>query len=85
MLVINKLFTYVPLAGKIEFRVEKTGIVHTTLGKLNFETQQLVDNTKAFIDKINAMRPSSAKGTYVKSLFITSTMGPGIHISKDEI
>ncbi len=72
-------------AGKIEFRVEKTGIVHTTLGKLNFETQQLVDNTKAFIDKINAMRPSSAKGTYVKSLFITSTMGPGIHISKDEI
>ncbi len=72
-------------AGKIEFRVEKTGIVHTTLGKLNFETQQLVDNTKAFIDKIIAMRPSSAKGTYVKSLFITSTMGPGIHISKDEI
>jgi len=72
-------------AGKIEFRVEKTGIVHTTLGKLNFETNQLVDNTRAFVDKIIAMRPSSAKGTYVKSLYLTSTMGPGIHISKEEI
>ncbi|MCF6268574.1 MAG: 50S ribosomal protein L1 [Melioribacteraceae bacterium] len=72
-------------AGKIEFRVEKTGIVHTTLGKLNFETEQLVDNTKAFVDKIMRMRPASAKGTYVKSLYVTSTMGPGIHISKDEI
>ncbi len=72
-------------AGKIEFRVEKTGIVHTTLGKLNFETAQLVDNTRAFVDKIIRMKPSSSKGTYVKSLYITSTMGPGIHISKDEL
>jgi len=72
-------------AGKIEFRVEKTGIVHTTLGKLNFETVQLVDNTRAFVDKIIRMKPSSSKGTYVKSLYITSTMGPGIHISKDEL
>ncbi len=72
-------------AGKIEFRVEKTGIVHTTLGKLNFETSQLVDNTRAFVDKIIRMKPSSSKGTYVKSLYITSTMGPGIHISKDEL
>lgn len=72
-------------AGKIEFRVEKTGIVHTTLGKLNFETNQLVDNTKAFVDKIVRMKPASSKGTYVKSLYVTSTMGPGIHISKDEL
>lgn len=71
-------------AGKIEFRVEKTGIVHTTLGKLNFETAQLVDNTKAFVDKIIRMKPASSKGTYVKSLYVTSTMGPGIHISKEE-
>jgi len=71
-------------AGKIEFRVEKTGIVHTTLGKLNFETTQLVDNTRAFVDKIIRMRPASAKGTYVKSLYVTSTMGPGINISKEE-
>jgi large subunit ribosomal protein L1 len=72
-------------AGKIEFRVEKTGIVHTTLGKLNFEINQLVENTRAFTDKIIAMKPSSAKGTYVKSLYLTSTMGPGLRISKDEI
>jgi len=72
-------------AGKIEFRVDKTGIVHATLGKLNFEINQLVDNTNVFIEKIIKMKPSSSKGTYVKSLYLTSTMGPGIHISKDEI
>jgi large subunit ribosomal protein L1 len=72
-------------AGKIEFRVDKTGIVHTSLGKLNFETKQLLENTKAFVDKIIRMKPAAAKGTYVKSLFLTSTMGPGLHISKEEI
>jgi large subunit ribosomal protein L1 len=72
-------------AGKIEFRVDKTGIVHTTLGKLNFEVPQLVDNARAFVDKIIRMKPAAAKGTYVKSLYLTSTMGPGLHISKDDI
>ena len=71
--------------GKIEFRVEKTGIVHTSLGKLNFETDKLVDNTKAFLNTIIKMRPSSAKGQYVKSLFLSSTMGPGLKISKEEL
>jgi len=71
--------------GKIEFRVEKTGIVHTSLGKLNFETDKLVDNTKAFLNTIIKMRPSTAKGQYVKSLFLSSTMGPGLKISKDEL
>lgn len=71
--------------GKIEFRVEKTGIVHTSLGKLNFETEKLVDNTKAFLNTIVKMRPSTAKGQYVKSLFLSSTMGPGLKIAKDEL
>lgn len=71
-------------AGKIEFRVEKSGIVHTTLGKLNFETDKLVENAKAFINTILKMKPASAKGQYVKSLFLSSTMGPGLKISKDE-
>jgi large subunit ribosomal protein L1 len=71
-------------AGKIEFRVEKTGIVHTSVGKLNFETDKLVDNARAFINTIIKMKPSSAKGQYVKSLYLSSTMGPGIKISKDE-
>jgi large subunit ribosomal protein L1 len=70
--------------GKIEFRVEKTGIVHTSVGKLNFENEKLVENAKAFINTIIKMKPASAKGQYVKSLFLSSTMGPGLRISKDE-
>lgn len=72
-------------AGKIEFRVDKTGIIHTSLGKLSFETKQLVENAHAFLSTIVKLKPSSAKGTYVKSLFLTSTMGPGLQISKDEV
>lgn len=72
-------------AGKIEFRVDKSGIVHVSLGKLNFEPSQLVENTQAFIQTILKMRPSSAKGQYVKSLYLSSTMGPGLEISKDEV
>lgn len=72
-------------AGKIEFRVDKTGIVHTSVGKLNFETDKLVDNTKAFLNTIIKLKPASAKGQYVKSLYLSSSMGPGLRISKDEI
>ena len=72
-------------AGKIEFRVEKTGIVHTSLGKLNFETDKLVENTQAFINTIIKLKPSSSKGQYVKSLYLSSSMGPGLKITKDEI
>ncbi|GBD89100.1 50S ribosomal protein L1 [bacterium BMS3Abin03] len=72
-------------AGKIEFRVDKTGIVHTSLGKLNFETDKLVENTKAFINTIIKMKPSAAKGQYVKSLFLSSSMGPGLKITREEI
>ncbi|MDP2365994.1 MAG: 50S ribosomal protein L1, partial [Ignavibacteria bacterium] len=71
--------------GKIEFRVEKTGIVHTSLGKLNFDIDKLVDNTKVFLNTIIKLKPSTAKGHYVKSLFLSSTMGPGLKISKDEL
>ena len=71
-------------AGKIEFRVEKAGIVHTSLGKLNFSVEQLSENTRAFLQTIVKMKPASAKGTYVKSLYLSSTMGPGLKITKDE-
>jgi large subunit ribosomal protein L1 len=71
-------------AGKIEFRVEKAGIVHTSLGKLNFSVEQLAENTRAFLQTIIKMKPSSAKGQYVKSLFLSSTMGPGLRINKEE-
>jgi large subunit ribosomal protein L1 len=72
-------------AGKIEFRVEKAGIVHTSLGKMNFEADKLVENTKAFLNTIVKLKPSSAKGQYIKSVFLSSTMGPGLQINKDEI
>ncbi len=71
-------------AGKIEFRVEKAGIIHTSLGKMNFNVEQLAENTRAFLQTIIKMRPSSAKGIYVKSLYLSSTMGPGLKITKDE-
>ncbi|MGA8263665.1 MAG: 50S ribosomal protein L1 [Ignavibacteriaceae bacterium] len=72
-------------AGKIEFRVEKAGIVHTSLGKLDFEAEKLADNVQAFLNTIIKLKPSSAKGQYVKSLYLSSTMGPGLRISKDVI
>jgi large subunit ribosomal protein L1 len=72
-------------AGKIEFRVEKAGIVHTSLGKLDFEAEKLADNVQAFINTIIKLKPSTAKGQYVKSLYLSSTMGPGLRISKDVI
>ncbi|NNG27889.1 MAG: 50S ribosomal protein L1 [Ignavibacteriaceae bacterium] len=72
-------------AGKIEFRVDKTGIVHTSLGKLDFEKDKLVENAKTFINTIVKLRPSSAKGQYVISLFLSSSMGPGLKINRDEI
>ncbi len=72
-------------AGKIEFRVDKSGIVHAMLGKLDFEVNQLAENTRAFINTILKMKPPTAKGQYVRSLYLSSTMGPGIKISREEI
>ena len=72
-------------AGKIEFRVEKAGIVHTSVGKLSFDETALVENTRAFLQMIMKLRPVSAKGIYVKSIFLSSTMGPGLRITKDEV
>jgi large subunit ribosomal protein L1 len=72
-------------AGKIEFRVDKTGIINTSLGKISFPEDKLVENVKAFLTTIIKMKPASAKGQYVKSLFLTTTMGPGFKISRDEV
>lgn len=72
-------------AGKIDFRVEKAGIVHTSIGKMNFEADKLAENARAFLNTIVKMKPSSAKGQYIKSIYLSSTMGPGLKISKEEI
>jgi len=72
-------------AGKIEFRVDKTGIIHAGVGKLNFETEKLVENAKTLISTIIKLKPTSAKGQYVKSVFVSSTMGPGLKVAKEDI
>ena len=65
-------------AGKIEFRVDRTGNVHVPIGKVSFDTQALLDNLEAIVDAIVRSKPSGAKGTYVKSVSVSSSMGPGI-------
>lgn len=67
-------------AGKIEFRVDKTGNVHAPIGKASFSEDQLTENLGAFMDQIVRAKPSAAKGTYVRSVTVSSTMGPGIPI-----
>jgi len=71
-------------AGKIEFRVDKAGIVHATVGKAGFEKEKLEENIRAFLTTIVRLKPSTAKGTYVRSIAISTTMGPGVHIDRAE-
>ncbi|WCL55625.1 50S ribosomal protein L1 [Gimibacter soli] len=67
-------------SGQIEFRVEKAGIIHGGVGKLSFDEAKLVENVSAFIDAVVKAKPSGAKGTYVKKIAMSSTMGPGLKI-----
>jgi large subunit ribosomal protein L1 len=67
-------------AGKIEFRVEKAGIVHAPVGKKSFEAEKIADNVKALMEALLKAKPSTAKGTYVRSVTLSTTMGPGIKI-----
>lgn len=69
--------------GKIEFRVDKAGILHASVGKVNFEENKLVDNINAFLNTVMRLKPATSKGQYVKSIAISSTMGPGVHIDKN--
>ncbi len=67
-------------AGKIEYRVDKQAIVHLGLGKTNFTEAQLLENATAFLDSLKSMKPASLKGQYIKSIFVSSTMGPSIAV-----
>lgn len=67
-------------AGKIDFRVEKAGIVHAPMGKVSFGVEKIVQNLAAFLETIMRLKPSSSKGTYVKTIAVSTTMGPGIKI-----
>lgn len=67
-------------AGKIDFRVDKAGIVHTSIGKVSFTPEQIADNAREFLRTLERLKPTSAKGTYMKSVYLSSTMSPGIKI-----
>jgi large subunit ribosomal protein L1 len=72
-------------AGKVEFRVDKTGIVHAPVGKTSFPTQNLVENAHALVDSVVKAKPPAAKGKYLKSVTVSSTMGPGVSIDTAHI
>jgi len=67
-------------AGKVEFRVDKTAIVHAPIGKVSFGPEKLIDNAKSLLDSVFRARPAAAKGKYVKSIALSSTMGPGVRV-----
>ena len=67
-------------AGKIDFKVDKNGIIHTTIGRVSFDREKLVENAREFLQMIIKLKPSAAKGTYMKSVYFSSTMGPGIKV-----
>jgi large subunit ribosomal protein L1 len=72
-------------SGKIDFRVDKTGIVHTSVGKVSFDANALRENLISFLQNIIRLRPATAKGTYIKSAYLSTTMGPSIPISRSSI
>lgn len=72
-------------AGKIDFKVDKTGIVHASIGKISFPAEKIFENAKEFIQTIIKLKPAAAKGTYIKSIFISSTMSKGIKIDPKSV
>ena len=72
-------------AGKIDFKVDKFGIVHSSIGKIAFSAEQIADNASEFMNTILKLKPTTAKGTYVKSIFLSTTMSPGLQIDPKSV
>lgn len=72
-------------AGKIDFKVDKFGIVHTSVGKVSFTPEKIVENATEFVNTLIKLKPSAAKGTYVKSIYVSSTMSPGIQVEPKSV
>jgi len=71
--------------GKIDFKVDKFGIVHTSIGKVSFTPDKLKDNAREFVNTIVKLKPVAAKGTYIKSIYLSSTMSPGIQVEPKSV
>ena len=71
--------------GQVQFRVEKAGIVHAGVGKASFDAAKLVENIRAMVDAVNRAKPTGAKGTYLRKVSISSTMGPGVSVTLDSL
>ncbi len=71
--------------GKIDFKVDKTGIVHASIGKVSFTPDQMRDNAREFVNTLIKLKPSTAKGTYIKSIYLSSTMSPGIKVEPKSV
>jgi large subunit ribosomal protein L1 len=69
--------------GQVQFRVEKAGIVHAGIGKASFDAAKLADNVRAFVEAVNRAKPAGAKGTYLRKVSLSSTMGPGVSVALD--
>lgn len=72
-------------AGKIDFKVDKSGIIHASVAKVSFENEKIVDNAKELIQTIIKLKPAAAKGTYIKSIYLSSTMSPGVQIEPKSV
>ncbi|MEI6851702.1 MAG: 50S ribosomal protein L1 [Bacteroidota bacterium] len=81
---IGKAVTEVK-AGKIDFKVDKYGIIHAGIAKVSFDSNKIADNAKEILQTINRLKPSSAKGTYIKSIYLSTTMSPGIQIDTKSV
>ncbi len=71
--------------GKIDFKVDKTGIVHASIGKVSFTAEQMRENAKEFINTLIKLKPATSKGTYIKSIYLSSTMGPGVKVETKSV
>lgn len=72
-------------AGKIDFKVDKSGIIHASVAKISFDSEKIVDNVKELIQTIMKLKPAAAKGTYIKSIYVSSTMSPGVQIEPKSV
>ena len=72
-------------AGKIDFKVDKFGIVHTSVGKISFTVDQIVDNANEVLNMIIKLKPAAAKGSYVKSIYLSTTMSPGLQVDPKSV